>query len=227
MSSIKYIITDDHKIFRHGLKYALTDDPEIQYVGEAENGKELLELLKTTIPDVVLLDLKMPVMDGIEAVKQIRPLYPDVRILMLTSHDDEHFVLHLIELGANGYLIKNAEPNEIKKAIHSVYNHGFYFNELMNNAMLKKLATVSNPEKPQTYPDKTQEEKITIPVKLNDRETDVLKGICNELTTAQIAEQLYLSPRTIEGIRTSLIDKLGVKNVAGLVVYAIKNGIVE
>lgn len=227
MSSIKYIITDDHKIFRHGLKYALTDDPEIQYVGEAENGKELLELLKTTIPDVVLLDLKMPIMDGIEAVKQIRPLYPDVRILMLTSHDDEHFVLHLIELGANGYLIKNAEPNEIKKAIHSVYNHGFYFNELMNNAMLKKLATVSNPEKPQTYPDKTQEEKITIPVKLNDRETDVLKGICNELTTAQIAEQLYLSPRTIEGIRTSLIDKLGVKNVAGLVVYAIKNGIVE
>jgi len=227
MSSIKYIITDDHKIFRHGLKYALSDDTQLQYVGEAENGKELLELLKTNIPDVVLLDLKMPVMDGIEAVKQIRPLYPDVRILMLTSHDDEHFILHLIELGANGYLIKNAEPSEIKKAIHSVYNHGFYFNELMNNAMLKKLASVSNPEKPQTYPDKTQEEKITIPVKLNDRETDVLKGICNELTTAQIAEQLYLSPRTIEGIRTSLIDKLGVKNVAGLVVYAIKNGIVQ
>ena len=227
MSTIKYIITDDHKIFRHGLKYALNDDPEIQYVGEAENGKELLAMMKKNRPDVVLLDLKMPIMDGIEAVKQIRPLYPDVRILMLTSHDDEHFILHLIELGANGYLIKNAEPSEIKKAIHSVYNHGFYFNELMNNAMLKKLASVSNPEKPQTYPDKTQEEKITIPVKLNDRETDVLKGICNELTTAQIAEQLYLSPRTIEGIRTSLIDKLGVKNVAGLVVYAIKNGIVQ
>lgn len=227
MSNIKYIITDDHKIFRHGLKYALNDDPEIQNVGEAENGKELLELLKTAQPDVVLLDLKMPVMDGIEAVKQIRPLYPDVRILMLTSHDDEHFILHLIELGANGYLIKNAEPSEIKKAIHSVYNHGFYFNELMNNAMLKKLASVSNQEKLQTNPDKTPADKMTIPVKLNDRETEVLKGICNELTTAQIAEQLYLSPRTIEGIRTTLIDKLGVKNVAGLVVYAIKNGIVE
>ncbi len=227
MSSIKYIITDDHKIFRHGLKYALSDDTQLQYVGEAENGKELLELLKTTMPDVVLLDLKMPEMDGIEAVKQIRPLYPDVRILMLTSHDDEQFILHLIELGANGYLIKNAEPSEIKKAIHFVYNQGYYFNELMNNAMLKKLSSVSNPEKSQTYPDKTPADKIITLVKLNDRETEVLKGICNELTTAQIAEQLYLSPRTIEGIRTTLIDKLGVKNVAGLVVYAIKNGIVE
>jgi DNA-binding NarL/FixJ family response regulator len=227
MSSIKYIITDDHKIFRHGLKYALSDDTQLQYVGEAENGKELLELLKTTMPDVVLLDLKMPEMDGIEAVKQIRPLYPDVRILMLTSHDDEQFILHLIELGANGYLIKNAEPSEIKKAIHFVYNQGYYFNDLMNNAMLKKLSSVSNPEKSQTYPDKTPADKIITLVKLNDRETEVLKGICNELTTAQIAEQLYLSPRTIEGIRTTLIDKLGVKNVAGLVVYAIKNGIVE
>ena len=226
MSSIKYIITDDHKIFRHGLKYALSDDTQLQYVGEAENGKELLELLKTTMPDVVFLDLKMPEMDGIEAVKQIRPLYPDVRILMLTSHDDEQFILHLIELGANGYLIKNAEPSEIKKAIHFVYNQGYYFNDLMNNAMLKKLSSVSNPEKSQTYPDKTPADKIITLVKLNDRETEVLKGICNELTTAQIAEQLYLSPRTIEGIRTTLIDKLGVKNVAGLVVYAIKNGIV-
>jgi DNA-binding NarL/FixJ family response regulator len=97
----------------------------------------------------------------------------------------------------------------------------------MNNAMLKKLSSVSNPEKSQTYPDKTPADKIITLVKLNDRETEVLKGICNELTTAQIAEQLYLSPRTIEGIRTTLIDKLGVKNVAGLVVYAIKNGIVE
>jgi len=227
MSTIKYIITDDHKIFRHGLKYALNDDPEIQYVGEAENGKELLAMMKKNRPDVVLLDLKMPIMDGIEAVKQIRPLYPDVRILMLTSHDDEQFIHHLIELGANGYLIKNAEPSEIKKAIHFVYNQGYYFNDLMNNAMLKKLSSVSNPEKSQTYPDKTPADKIITLVKLNDRETEVLKGICNELTTAQIAEQLYLSPRTIEGIRTTLIDKLGVKNVAGLVVYAIKNGIVE
>jgi DNA-binding NarL/FixJ family response regulator len=227
MSNIKYIITDDHKIFRHGLKYALSDDPQLQYIGDAENGIELMALLKTTQPDVILLDLKMPEMDGIEAIKQIRPLYPDVRILMLTSHDDEHFILHLIELGANGYLIKNAEPNEIKKAIRFVYNQGYYFNDLMNNAMLKKLSSISTPGKPLNSADKTPADKITTPVKLNDRETEVLKGICNELTTAQIAEQLFLSPRTIEGIRTTLIDKLGVKNVAGLVVYAIKNGIVE
>jgi DNA-binding NarL/FixJ family response regulator len=180
MSSIKYIITDDHKIFRHGLKYALSDDPQLQYEGEAENGIELLALLKNAQPDVILLDLKMPEMDGIEAIKQIRPLYPDVRILMLTSHDDEHFIIHLIELGANGYLIKNAEPSEIKKAIHFVYNQGYYFNELLNNAMLKKLSSTSTPEKPLNSADKTPADKITTPVKLNDRETEVLKGICRE-----------------------------------------------
>ncbi len=224
MSIIKYIIADDHNIFRHGLKYALTDDPQLQYMGEAENGQQLLTLLQTAQPDVILLDLKMPVMDGIEAVKQIRPLYPDVRILMLTTYDDEHFILHLIELGANGYLIKNADPGEIKKAIHSVFNQGYYFNELMNNAMLKKLTRNKTPEI--NTPNLPTPEKTT-QIKLNDRETEVLKWICSELTTAQIAEQMFLSPRTIEGIRTTLIEKLGVKNVAGLVLYAIKNGIVQ
>ncbi len=224
MSTIKYVITDDHKIFRHGLKYALSDDPQLEYIGEAENGQQLLTLLQTTQPDVILLDLKMPVMDGIETVKQLRPLYPDVRILMLTTYDDEHFILHLIELGANGYLIKNADPGEIKKAIHSVFNQGYYFNELMNNAMLKKITRINTPEN--NTPNIPQPEKTT-QIKLNDRETEVLKWICSELTTAQIAEQMFLSPRTIEGIRTTLIEKLGVKNVAGLVLYAIKNGIVQ
>jgi DNA-binding NarL/FixJ family response regulator len=224
MSTIKYVITDDHKIFRHGLKYALSDDPQLEYIGEAENGQQLLTLLQTTQPDVILLDLKMPVMDGIETVKQLRPLYPDVRILMLTTYDDEHFILHLIELGANGYLIKNADPGEIKKAIHSVFNQGYYFNELMNNAMLKKITRNNIPEN--NTPNIPQTEKTT-QIKLNDRETEVLKWICSELTTAQIAEQMFLSPRTIEGIRTALIEKLGVKNVAGLVLYAIKNGIVQ
>lgn len=214
MSSIKYIITDDHKIFRHGLKYALSDDPELLHVGEAENGKQLLTLLQNTVPDVILLDLKMPEMDGIETIKQIRPLYPDVRILMLTTYDDEHFIVHLIELGANGYLIKNAEPKEIKKAIHSVYEQGHYFNDLINNAMLKNITR------------KTTSPNTPI-VKLNERETEVLKGICQELTAEQIAEQMHLSHRTVEGIRTRLIEKLGVKNIAGLVLYAIKNGIVQ
>jgi len=213
MSTIKYIITDDHKIFRQGLKYALSDDTQLHCIGDAENGLELIDLLKNEQPDVILLDLKMPVMDGIETVKQIKPLYPDVRILMLTTYDDEHFVLHLVELGANGYLIKNAEPGEIKKAIHAVYQQGFYFNDLMNNAMLKKVTRKTTTED-------------TNGVKLSDRETEVLKWICKELTADQIAEQMYLSHRTVEGIRTRLIEKLGVKNIAGLVVYALKNGIV-
>ena len=133
---------------------------------------------------------------------------------MLTTYDDEHLILHLIELGANGYLLKNADPGEIKKAIYTVFENDYYFNDLMNNALLRNITR---------KPDSGQKETI----KLNSRETEVLKLICMELTTTEIAEKVCLSPRTVEGIRTSLIEKSGVKNIAGLVLFAIKNGIVS
>lgn len=215
MAIIKYVIADDHKIFRQGLRYALADDHRLKLVGEAENGAALLQLVEKQQPDVILLDLKMPEMDGIEATRKIHESYPDVKILMLTTYDDEHFIMHLLELGANGYLLKNADPEEIKRAIHFVYENDHYFNHLVSNTMLRAITR------------KNSGLKIHEAIKLNDRETDVLKLICQELTTAEIAEKIFLSPRTIEGLRTSLIEKTGVRNTAGLVLYAIKNGIVS
>ena len=139
MSTITYAITDDHKIFRTGLKLILDDDKKLEFVGEAENGYQLLELLKNNHIDVVLLDLKMPEMDGFEVAKRIRAQNTDTKIIILTMHDDAQFIVRLMETGANGYLVKNTDPEEVKTAIYSVMESGYYFNDHVSNAMLKTL----------------------------------------------------------------------------------------
>jgi len=216
MATIKYAIADDHKIFRQGLRYALADDCTLKLVGEAENGISLLQLIERQRPDVILLDLKMPEMDGIEVIKRIRVSHPDIKILMLTTYNDEHFILHLLELGANGYLLKNAEPDEIKKAIHFIHENDYYFNHLVSSTMLRAIMRKNG-----------NGSKSPDAVKLNERELDVLKFICKELTAGEIAEKIFLSARTVEGIRANLIEKVGAKNTAGLVLYAVKNGIID
>jgi DNA-binding NarL/FixJ family response regulator len=213
---IRFAIADDHKIFRQGLRFALNDDKTIKCIGEADNGRALLELLEKEPADVVLLDMKMPEMDGIEATQEIRKLYPDMKVIILTMFDDEHFIIHLMEIGANGYLIKNAEPEEIKTAIHSAHETGYYFNDLVSNTMLKSLV-----HKNKAAP------RFKAEIKLNERETEVLQLICQEHTAAEIAAKVFLSARTVEGIRAGLLEKIGVRNTAGLVLYAVKNGIVE
>lgn len=216
MAIISYLIADDHKIFRQGLKLALMDDQKLICTGEAGNGKELLLLLPQKLPDVLLLDLKMPEMDGLEALKAIREQYDSLRVIVLTMFEDEHFILHMMEAGANGYLLKNAEPSEIRRAIHSVYESGYYFNDLVNTTLLRKVV---------------QQKKNGLPllpeVRLNERETEVLQLICQEFTAAEIGRKVYLSTRTVEGIRSSLLEKVGVRNTAGLVLYAVRNGIVS
>ncbi|WP_276135175.1 response regulator transcription factor [Polluticoccus soli] len=216
MPAIKFAIADDHKIFRQGLRFALSNDKGIDCIGEADNGRKLLELLEQQQPDVALIDLKMPEMDGIDTTKEIRRLYPDMKIIILTMFDDEHFIVHLMENGANGYLIKNAEPDEIKTAIRSAHETGYYFNDLVSNTMLKSLM-----QKQKASP------RFKPEIKLNDRELEVLRLICAEHTAAEIGEKVFLSARTVEGIRANLLEKIGVRNTAGLVMYAVKNGIVE
>jgi DNA-binding NarL/FixJ family response regulator len=213
---IRIAIADDHKIFRQGLKLALSDDVNLQLVAEAENGKDLLQHMSSKKVDVVLVDLKMPVMDGEQATREIKQLYPDIKVIVLTMHDDETFVLHLLEAGANSYLIKNADPEEIKTAIHSVHENGFYFNEYVSKVMLKKIAKKNGTS-----------HKFNDNINLNDKEKQVLKLICEEHTTAEIGNVLFLSARTIEGIRMDLLDKVGVRNIAGLVVYAMRQGIIQ
>lgn len=213
MSVIKYLVADDHKIFREGLKLALSDDPGIRCVGEAGNGKEVLDLLHRLKPDVILLDIKMPEMDGIETVKRIRETDQDVKLVMITMYEDEHFIIHLMEAGANGYLIKNAEPEEIKAAIHTAQHTGHYFNDYVSNVLLRKVIKKDERRKPE--------------IRLSDRELQVLTLICQERTASEIGKEIFLSARTVEGIKSALIEKLGVRNTAGLVVYALKNGVIE
>jgi len=214
--TIKYAIADDHKLFRKGIIAVLEDSPGFKLVLEAQNGRELLNNLNKAKPDIILLDLRMPEMDGIETTVEIRKQNEDVKIIIVTMLDDEKYVIHLMEVGANGYLLKNAEPEEIKTAITTAYENGYYFNDYVNKALLKRVVH-KNQLKPVFNKD----------IELSSREIEVLKLICNEQTANEISKLIFLSPRTVEGIRTKLLEKIGVKNTAGLVMYAVKNRLVE
>jgi DNA-binding NarL/FixJ family response regulator len=216
MSKIKIAIADDYKIFREGLKVGLSADDTLQVVLEADNGEDLLKALETETPDVILMDLKMPIMDGMEATKEVRKKYPSVKVLVVSMYEDDKFIIHLMENGANGYLLKNSEPDEIRRSIYAVHENGYYFNDLVNKALLKKLVLKNN-----LKPSFNQN------VELTERELEVLKLICEEKTAAEIAKEIYLSPRSVEGIRQRLIEKVGVRNSAGLVMFAVKNGLVD
>ncbi|WP_121809479.1 response regulator transcription factor [Mucilaginibacter kameinonensis] len=216
MKPIKIAIADDYTIYREGLKVGLTQDENLEVILEAADGEDLISGIESNMPDVIIMDLKMPVMDGMEATKLVKKKYPDIKILVVTMYDDEKFVIHLMEIGANGYLLKNAEAEEIRKAIYSVHETGYYFNNIVSNALLKKLVIKGN-IKP----------SFKEGVELTEREQDVLKLICAEKTANEMGKQLFLSPRSVEGIRQRLIDKVGVRNTAGLVMFAVKNGIIE
>jgi DNA-binding NarL/FixJ family response regulator len=216
MKPITIAIADDYKIFREGLKLCFNADENLKVVFEAEHGEELLEALKQQQPHVIIMDLNMPLMDGMEATKQIVKKYNNIKILVVSMYDSDTFIIHLMENGAHGYLLKNAEPKEIIKAIYSVCENGYYFNDLVNKALLKKLVTKNN-LKP----------SFNHNIELTEREQEVLKMICEEKTAAEIGKEIFLSPRSVEGIRTRLIEKIGVRNTAGLVMFAVKNGLVS
>lgn len=214
---IDVVIADDHSLFRKGMRAILDEFSCVSRIYDAANGRELIDLLKVTepVPDVVLLDLKMPVMDGVEATEKIKAEFPSVKIIVLSMQDDERFILHLIEKGVNGYLFKNSDPIEVEESLRAVMQQDFYFNAEMSQIVYKAFLKKQKIKK-------RQED-----VELTERELDVLKLICKECTAVEIGEKMNLSPRTIEGYRKNLMFKTGAKNSAGLVVYAIKNELVE
>jgi DNA-binding NarL/FixJ family response regulator len=214
MKKIKITIADDYKIFREGLKISLAADSDFEFLHEADNGEDLISNIEKDRPDVILMDLKMPIMDGMEATQIIRKKYNDIKILVVSMYEEDKFIIHLMEIGANCYLLKNSEPDEIRKAIHAVTENGYYFNDLVNKALLKKLV-IKNNIKP----------SFNENIELTERELEVLKLICEEKTAAEIAKIIFLSPRSVEGIRQRLIEKIGVRNTAGLVLFAAKNNI--
>lgn len=216
MEVIKVAIADDHKIFRKGVILSLRTFTNIKFVLEAEHGDELLNGLATAEPDVILMDLRMPGKDGIETTKLVSKLYPHIHIIVLSMYEDERFVSHLMENGANGYLLKNAEPQEIRRAIMDVHEKGYYLNNFVNRILLKKSHA-----KQRTIPSLNNE------ITLSDKEKDVLKFICMEFTAQEIAQKMDISARTVEAIKDRLMERFGSKNTAGLVFFAVKNNLVD
>jgi DNA-binding NarL/FixJ family response regulator len=216
MEVIKVAIADDHKIFRKGVVLSLRSFTNIKFVLEAENGDELLNGIAEAEPDVVLMDLRMPGKDGMETTKLLTKQHPNIHVIVLSMYEDERFVTHMMENGANGYLLKNAEPQEIRRAIMDVHEKGYYLNNFVNRILLKKSHA-----KQKLVPSLTNE--ITI----SDKERDVLKFICMEFTAQEIAQKMEISPRTVEAIKDRLMERFGSKNTAGLVFFAVKNNLVD
>jgi len=213
---IKVAIADDHKIFRDGIKMALRDKEYLKILWEAEDGKDLMHKLKIKEPDVILMDIRMPEVDGINAISLIRKEYENLKIIVLTMYDDQEMITKMMEMGANAYLTKTTDPEEIYQAILTCMNDDFYFNELVNKAVLLKLQHKKKIR--QFYPN---------PVKLSEKELRILKLIADDKTTDEISKEVFLSPRTIETIRQNMKQKVGAKTIAGLVMYATRNKLLE
>jgi len=216
MDIIKVAIADDHKIFRKGVILSLKPYHNIQFVLEAENGEELIQGVANANPDIVLMDLKMPVKDGIETTKYLNKHFPAIRILILTMYEDERFVGHLMDSGANGYLLKSTDPEEIKQGIMDVMRTGFYLNNFVNRVLIKK-----NYSKQKFNPSLNSE------VVISDREKEVLSLVCLEYTAQEIAQKMDISARTVEAIKDRLMERFGVKNSVGLVFFAMKNSLID
>lgn len=214
MKSIRLAIAEDNRLVRRGLVHILhsLDQLRLEEVLEAANGKELLALLDTRPADLVLMDIDMPEMGGIEATSIIRTTYPDVRVLALSIHTEDHFILDMIRAGARGYLTKDEEPDEVAKAILRVMDTGYYFNQRTSRVIHQQML--------QTDP---QGQKPDAPL-LKPHLVRSLQLICEQKRTAEIADLMCVSDRTVDGYRQELLEKTGAVNVAGLVIFAIKNG---
>ncbi|MCA0233268.1 response regulator transcription factor [Runella limosa] len=219
MANIRVAITDDQVLFRRGMASIINTFENISIVLEADNGRILLDSLQNfePIPDVVLLDLSMPELNGIETTKLLHVHYPSIKIIILSVYGEDRFVTHLMELGVNAYLFKNVEPEEVERAIRTVIDKDFYFNEAFLNAMKNRLTN--------------KRQKITltdnIPSTLTSREIEVLSLICKQRTAQEIADQLFISVRTVDGHRNNLLEKTGARNSAGLVLFAIKHRLID
>lgn len=216
IETIKVAIADDHKIFRDGIKMALSGREYLKIMWEAEDGKDLIHKMKIKLPDVLLMDIRMPEMDGINAISLLRKEYEQVKIIILTMYDDQEMISKMMEMGANAYLTKTTDPEEIYDAILTCVKDDFYFNELLNKAVLMKLQQKKTTR--QFYPQS---------VTFNDKEISILRLIAQEKSTEEISKEIFLSPRTIETIRQNMKNKVGVKTIAGLIMYGTRNKLID
>ena len=211
---IRILLADDHEIFRDGFKVMLKKQNEIQLIGEAANGQELVQVTRELQPDVVITDIKMPFMDGIEATRILSKEFPDMGIIAFSMFDEESLIVDMLEAGARGYLLKNAHKQEVIDAIKMVYEHHTYY----CSSTSAKLASLIARSTFDPY-------KRHKPVDFSEKEKAVMCMVCEEKTNKEIADVLHLSTRTIEGYRDRIQEKIKAKNSAGIVVYAIRHRI--
>ena len=216
MNEVKYsiIIADDHTLFRNGLKGLLNSCPEFIVIGEAPDGRELLSLLEINTPDVILLDIDMPIMDGAEAAKRAMKDNPNVKIITLSMHSDQDYYFKMVSLGVKGFLLKSSNFDEVKLAITTVASGGSYFSQELLCDLVGSLKSI----------DKCDDDSCET---LSQRELEILLLICKGLSNNEIAEKLYISKRTVDKHRANILSKTNSKNTANLVVYSIKNNLVE
>jgi DNA-binding NarL/FixJ family response regulator len=215
---ITVLIVDDHKIIRDGIKSLLEDVENIKILGEASNGLEAIEFFKNQPTDVVIMDIRMPEMSGIETTKYLTENYPGVKVLALTMHDEEAFIYKMLNAGASGYLLKNVGKEEFVTAINKIYKGENYFSLDMATKMITNMMFAKPNDKAEHVEDDDMQ--------LTKREIEVIKLIAEGLTSQDIADKLFISPRTVDTHRRNLLQKLNVKNTAELIKFAIKHNIV-
>lgn len=213
MKKINLLIADDHTMFLEGIVSLLGQESDINIIGKAYNGIEALDIIKTAAVDLVILDISMPEMDGIELTKILKKKYPEIKILVVSTHSNVNIISRLIRIGVNGYLLKNAEKSELLEAIHSIIEGNNYFSEETEDKYICKQLRI--------------EKQVLNLTELSSREKEILVLIANEYNTAEIAEKTFISLNTVNTHRRNLLSKLNAKNTAGLVKYAVENGLVD
>ncbi len=215
---IKIAIADDHQIFRDGIKMALSSKVNLKMLWEAEDGRDLMHKIAIKKPDVLLMDIRMPEIDGISAIAMLRKEYEDIKIIILTMYDDQQMISKMMEMGANAYLTKTTDPEEIYEAILTCMNDDFYFNSLVNNAVMGKLMQRKNVR---------HHYGNAVPISFSEKEIKILQLLAEDKTTEEISKIIFLSPRTIETIRQNMKTKVSAKTIAGLIMYGMRNKLID
>jgi len=215
MANIKILLADDHKIVRDGIKLMLEPHVGIDIEAEASNGKDVLEALKTTVIDLIIMDINMPEMDGIEATRNVKEKYPDIKVLALTMSNDDLHIRQMIQAGASGYIMKSAGRSELKEAVFAIMDGKHYFSDEATNSIMMDL--VKGKGKSGGHE----------PIHITDRELEILELIVKEHTNQEIGEKLFISSRTVDAHRRNLLQKTGARNTAGLVKFAFQHNIIS
>ena len=216
MNTVRILIAEDHTIVRKGLCSILKNEKDIDVIGEAENGKEAIKKVEELTPDVVVMDISMPLLNGLEATRQIKRRFPEVKVLILTVHSNEEYISEILKAGASGYLVKKAAPEELVAAIHAVAQGNSFLSPSISKSVIKKFLQVAGAE--------AGLEKSSL---LTEREREVLQLIAEGHPTRKIAEMLFISVKTVEAHRSHIMEKLDLHNIADLTRYAVRTGIIS